>query len=196
MASIYSKYWANGKNLDEFVSGMETNQAAMLRRTEQTHLTPDQNFAFSQIHSARHLAILTEPWCSDSLMNLPILACIAAAMPQCQLHLYSRSLFPELRTHWEERNYTHIPLCVFLDAEFNEMCIWMERPAAMKPCMDRWMNAHPEVSTVRNDPALSSEQKRERLAPVLLELSVEMESWYADTLQDETVKEVLAVLTV
>jgi len=195
MNSIFSQYWSKGLNLDAFISGMEVNQAAMRRRVEKIRLTNEQISELSHCRIPHYVAVISEAWCSDSLMNLPILAHVTRTLHNCELRVFPRSQFPDLRTHWEERGYTHIPLCVFMDHQYQEIGIWMERPAAMKPYMELWKNLHPEVAAIRNDENLTSEEKRERLAPLTAQLIIEMESWYLQSLQLETVKEIITLLS-
>jgi hypothetical protein len=194
MNSIFSQFWSKGLDLDTFISAMEVNQTAMQRRVAEIRLTNEQIAELSQCHTPRYVAVMSEAWCSDSLMNLPILAHVARALPRCEIRIYPRSQFPGLRSHWEERGYTHIPLCVFMDQHYQEIGIWMERPAAMKPYMEQWSNNHPEVAAIRTDGSLTSEEKRERLAPITAQLLFEMESWYSQALQQETVNEMITLL--
>lgn len=194
MISIFSHYWSKGMSLGSFISSMEVNQSTMQRRIDEIQLTPDQMDALSRFHSPRCLAVISEAWCSDSLMNLPILAHVTQALPDCTLRVFPRSQIPELRTHWEGRGFTHIPLCVFMGEHLEELGVWMERPAAMQPFMDKWKRAHPEVAAIRADTGLTSEHKRERLAPFTDALLIEMESWYSHALQDEVIKEILTLL--
>ena len=70
----------------------------------------------------------------------------------------------------------------------------MERPQAAHQSLADWKTAHPEVERTRRRADLTSDQKREMLRAANEHLLVEMEGWYDQRLQSETVREVTEAL--
>jgi hypothetical protein len=58
----------------------------------------------------------------------------------------------------------------------------------------QWKAEHPEVERTRRRADLTSDQKREMLREASERLLFEMESWYNQGMQSETVREVTEVL--
>ena len=186
--------WQAGLTLAEFVEGMNTHQAAMQRRLREVMLAEADRADLARLVSPIHALVMTEDWCGDGVMNLPILARLAEAAPGMDLRIFIRPQAPALNDYYVARGITHIPVFTFLNADFNEIGTWVERPQAAHARVQEWLAAHPEVEAIRNDPALTDETRRARLRPLFDGVLVEMESWYADGLQAATVAELKALL--
>ncbi len=186
--------WQSGLTLDAFVAGMTTHQAGMRRRLRQVELPPADRDDFAQIESTVHVLVMTEDWCGDSLMNLPILAHVVQAAPGMDLRIFIRPRSPELDADYTARGITHIPVVSFLDADFGEIGTWVERSQAAHAAIGEWMAAHPEVTKLMADAELSAEARHHLLQEKFGGMLREMEAWYADGLQAETVDELRALL--
>lgn len=143
-----------------------------------------------------YIAVMTEEWCTDCLMNLPILARIADVSPCMELRIFIRKDWPELRAYYTEQDIHSIPVATFMDENFNILGHWIERPQTAHKRLSEWKAAHPEIEEVRRRFDLSAEQKREMLKEINDRLLVEMESWYDSGLQNDTIKEVANLLGV
>jgi len=183
-----------GLSVRSFLDGLTTHREAMLLRVAAVKLTDEEIALFATLAEPLRMLIMTEEWCSDCLMNVPILVRIAEAAPQMQARIFIRRDWPELRSYYTSQGVHSIPVATFLDRDFQPVGSWIERPFSAHQYLTAWKAAHPEVEQTRRRADLSSEEKREMLGELLDQLLVEMESWYNQGLQSETVREVAKIL--
>ena len=81
----------------------------------------------------RYAAVITEPWCFDSLHAIPLLLRMQAALPELDIRAWKRSEYPELamRVAGEHSGgkLPSVPHIAFYDASFGELGHFRERPA-------------------------------------------------------------------
>lgn len=186
--------WQQGLTIHQLIKGMGVNREAMERRFRTVELSDEEMARLSSFTSYRKLLVVTEEWCSDCLMNLPILAKMAEAAPSIEMRFFIRKDWPSLRTYFTGRDVYSLPTVLILDESLNPLAIWVERPQAAHQALADWKDAHPEVEHTRRRADLTSEQKREMLRQFSDLLLAEMEDWYAQRLQSETVREVTEIL--
>jgi hypothetical protein len=187
--------WQTGLTLDVFVNGMQTHQAAIQHRLREVTLPEADRADFARLTSLIRALVMTEDWCGDGVMNLPILARIVEAAPGMEMRVFIRSQAPDLNDHYVTCGITHIPVFTFLDADFHEIGTWVERPQAAHDRVKAWLAAHPEVDAISGDPALTDEERQAKLRAIGEGMLTEMEGWYADGLQQATVEELKSLLT-
>ncbi|MHB1482646.1 MAG: thioredoxin family protein [Bellilinea sp.] len=186
--------WEKGLSITELIAGMTVNKEAMQRRHQSIELTGDERARLAGLTTRRRLLILTEEWCSDCLMNLPILAKLAEDSPNIEVRFFNRKDWPELRAYFNGHDIYSLPTVQILDDFLRPLAVWVERPQAAHQRLADWKEAHPEVEHTRRRADLTSEQKREMLKVFNERLLEEMENWYAQDLQSETVREVVEIL--
>ncbi len=187
-------YWQAGLTLAEFVERMTTFQDKMQRRLREVTLTDADCAELARLTRPAHALVLTEDWCPDSLMNLPILARVVEAVPGMDMRIFVRSASPDLEAYYQARDIRCIPVFTFLDAGFDEIGTWLERPQAAHERLHVWKATHPEFDPTHQDPARSPQERRAKRRALMQSLPLEMEGWYAEGLQAETVKELKALL--
>jgi len=193
---INKESWQLGLELDNFVEGMQTNRLDMLRRLKIVKLSESEVKLLINLDRTVHALVMTEDWCGDSLMNLPILLRIVETLPQMDLRIFIRHEWRELEAYFQERGIMHIPVLLFLDTDYKEIGIWVERSKAASERLANWVSSHPVYEAIRTSAELSREEKRARLAPFLAERQLEMDDWYQGGLQSTTVAEIAALLNV
>jgi hypothetical protein len=186
--------WEYGLTLQAYIDQMETHREAMQRRYREVHLSDAETRQFASIDQQIYLAVLTEEWCNDCLMNLPILARIAEATPHMEMKVYVRRQWLRLREYFTSQDIHSIPVAAFLDEDFHLIGTWIERPYAAHEWLESWKAAHPEVEITRKRADLSSDEKKALLKDVTAQMLVDMEVAYRQNLQSETVCEVAALL--
>jgi hypothetical protein len=186
--------WQAGLRLKVFVDHIDTYQDETRRRLATVELAPADRAFFALIRQPVYVLALTEGWCGDSLMNLPILARIVEAAPGFRLRVFVRGEWPELAAAYAERGVQNIPVFTFFNEAFGEIGTWVERSQAAHERVAQWRAENPAYERIRSDPTLSQSEKRLLLAPVLGPLRVQMEQWYADSLQAATVAEIKTLL--
>jgi hypothetical protein len=186
--------WQAGLTLAQFVEQMTTYRDAMRRRLREVAL-PDADCAeLARLTRPLHALVLTEDWCPDSLMNVPILARVVEAAPGMDMRIFIRSMFPDLKAYYQARGVGCIPVFTFLDADFREIGTWLERPQAAHARLQEWKAARPQFDPTCGDSRLARREHGARRRAQLQGLPFEMECWYAEGLQAETVKELKALL--
>ncbi len=191
---IDQSVWQRGLTFPALIEGMDVNQAAMRRRYQSVQLTREETERLGALSAQRRILVLTEEWCSDCLMNLPILAHLAEAASAIDIRFFIRKDWPDLRTYFNSRDIYSLPTVQIMDANFSPLGVWVERPQAAHQSLSDWKTAHPEVERTRRRADLTSDQKREMLRAANEHLLVEMEGWYDQRLQSETVREVTEAL--
>ena len=189
-----AEVWQTGQTLEAYVSGMGQHEAATRRRLARPALRRADREAMARLTHVRHALAMTEAWCGDSMLNVPILAQVAAAAPNLDLRLFLRSQSPALDAYYQARGITHIPVFAFLDADYRLLATWVERPQAAHERLQAWYAAHPAVAAVRANTALDPEERRRQLRELTAGLLDEMEAWYDNGLQQATVLEIRRLL--
>jgi hypothetical protein len=188
-----SDSWLTGLTLDEYIAGMKMNQATMARRLASVQLTPAERDAFARSEGSMHVLVMTEDWCGDAVMNLPIVARIVEALPRADLRVFVRPAAPELNAYYADRGVSHIPVVSFLQEDFREVGVWVERPRTADVRRSEWMAAHPDLALGKPPAELAPEERQQRMR-LLMELLAEMESWYDNGIQSDTVAEIRVLL--
>jgi hypothetical protein len=187
-------YWQAGLTLADYVERMTTYQDKMRRRLREVVLADADCAELARITRPVHALAMTEDWCPDSLMNLPILARVVEAAPGMDMRIFVRSASPDLEAYYQARDIRCIPVFTFLDAGFDEIGTWLERPQAAHERLRGWKAAHLEFDPAHQDRTLSPQERRAKRRALMQGLPLEMEGWYAEGLQAETVKELKALL--
>lgn len=193
---INENNWSTGLTMQEFIDGMNQHKAVMSKRYNKVCLSPEECKDFAGFTKKIFVAVMTEEWCTDCLMNLPILARIADSAPHIELRIFIRNEWPELRAYYTSQDIQSIPVATFMDENFNLLSTWVERPAAAHVRLSEWKAAHPEIEEIRRRFDLTSDEKRAMLKEINDRLLVEMEEWYDNGLQSETICEVADLLGV
>ena len=191
---ITEKIWNIGMTSEEYVSQMNTFQKEMLRRINDLRITSAEFDRVRNIDQGRKLLVLTESWCKDSLMNLPIIIKIAEASEKIELRIFDRTKNEALTTFFKSEGLSNIPICWIMNEDFSKRGHWVERPKKAYRLIEEWKLDHPELRAIDNDSSLTAEEKTEKKQPILDKLLDEMWNWYDTELQSETVKEIYKIL--
>ncbi len=191
---ITAENWQQGVPLDQYVTGMQTYRQDMERRMTEVHLSADEQAQLQKLQRPVKLVALSEDWCIDCLMTLPIVAQMVAATPNLELHIFSRNKWQVLKEYYNERGIMAIPVYSFLTANFEEFATFVERPQPATTRLNAWKAAHPEIDEIRRSFSLSSQQKSAKLATIRQGMQVEMEEWYRSACQAALVAEFATLL--
>lgn len=191
---ITERIWNTGMTSEEYVSQMNIYQKEMLQRINDLRITSAEFDRVRKIDQGRKLLVLTESWCKDCLMNLPIIIKIAEASEKIELRIFERSKNEELTTYFLSEGLSNIPICWIMNEDFSKRGHWVERPKKAYRLIDEWKLDHPELQTIEKDSSLTAEEKKEKKYPIMAKLLDEMWNWYDTELQSETVKEIYKIL--
>ncbi|PKO09853.1 MAG: hypothetical protein CVU40_08170 [Chloroflexi bacterium HGW-Chloroflexi-2] len=194
MRMITKEIWNSGLSLKEYIGQMDTLQKEMQQRVNDLRITSAEFQKLREFNQVRKILLLTEAWCKDSLMNLPIIAKIVEASPYTEMKIFIRHENPELTQFFSQHGYNNIPLCWVMKADFSFCGAWVERPQSAYRMLEAWKNNHPDYSEILNDNTLSDEQKKIKIKPLLDLLLDEMWNWYDTGLQSDTSREFQNIL--
>lgn len=84
--------------------------------------------------------VITEPWCTDSAQNLPVLAAMANVNPKkIRLLVVLRDQHPELMNRYLTGGSKAIPKVIIINETRNvEECTWEPRPAPAQDLFLKW----------------------------------------------------------
>lgn len=187
---ITKELWESGLTFNEYIAQMDVYQKEMRQRINDVYITSAEFDRLKNLEKTTKLLVLTEAWCKDSLMNLPIIIKIAEASPKIELRIFDRSKFANLTSFFKDQGLENIPLCWIMNEDFSKRGYWIERPKKAYRMLEQWKNDHPEFQSIAGDTTLNKEEKKEKMAPYLEKLLDEMWNWYDTELQSETVREI------
>lgn len=120
------------------------------------------------------LLVISEDWCGDASNTVPVIARMAATLPNLQMRVVKRDEHPELMDRHLTGGSRSIPLAVILRPDFTVAGQWGPRPSELQA----WVLA----------------EKKAALRPVG-EIYRDVRTWYARDRGESTVREVLAAIT-
>lgn len=95
----------------------------------------------------RHVLVITEPWCGDSLAIFPVIARLFTEAG-CNLRVVRRDEHPDLIDRYLTDGGRAIPILVAMDAAFREQFHWGPRP---RPAQDLVRRHKEDVAAGRID---------------------------------------------
>lgn len=191
---INQALWDAGVTIQTYINQSKHFQKELSERVRDVRLTPYEKEQLKGFETPVKIAVLTESWCVDSLMNVPILAKIEEVCPHIEVRIFPRLEFEKLDQFFRDQGYDHIPVFWIMDAEFQRIGVWMERPAAANRKINLWKAENPEFSQILNDQNLSDEEQKMKLKPFKDALIDESWNWYDTGLQSETIKDIFVIL--
>lgn len=186
--------WAQGTRPDSFLSKLVEHREIFSERHDSVALTEVEITRLARIQKPLKLAVLTEEWCKDCQMNIPILMRMAQTNPNLDLRLFTRKDWIGFKKYLADQGILSIPTLVILEEAYKQLGVWVERPKAVAEAVDRWHEAHPEVEEMRHRFDIDAAEKQAKLHAFSDELTAEMRQWYDAGLQSETVREVTELL--
>ncbi len=121
------------------------------------------------------ITILTEDWCGDAVVNIPVAVRFAEITPGTRLRLFTRSHNPDLEEAYALENIFSIPIISFFDGEWREIGRFVEHTPAARDQKAAWMAQYPEAEAWRHS---SDPELRKRWQRLLSKRLLAMIQWY------------------
>lgn len=155
-------WYEKGMAPDTYIESMEKHKADLLYIYDQFTVPNDEEF-FKQIHARKlRVLILTEDWCADAMLNVPILFRIAEHTGM-GVSLFPRDANLELMDQYlTNRKSRSIPLFVFIDENGNEVAKWGSRAEKIQQFLN---------DSRSNLPSKEADDYQEKLNQMLLFLT-------------------------
>ncbi|MDQ2808506.1 MAG: thioredoxin family protein, partial [Chloroflexota bacterium] len=146
---ITAERFAEGITFAVYVDTMQENRAAFAAAFAAFALRPQDHAALQTVARSLRVLVLTEDWCGDSLLYLPVVGRMAADAGWA-LQLFRRAATPDVEAAFSAAGLRRaIPTVVFYDAAMQPVAHFIERPAQVtadrQAAIDALAAAQPEV---------------------------------------------------
>jgi hypothetical protein len=131
---------------------MTRNRDQVDQNEKDLQLKPEDVEALKSLPRPINVLALAEDWCGDVIANVPVLGKLAEASGgklNVRIHLRDQEPGSQIMDQYLNRGqFKSIPTLVFLDQEFNEVGVWVERPESVTKTREEKRQAlykqHPE----------------------------------------------------
>lgn len=160
-AFTYEEYRQLGKDLlsqgkttgsnhsEEYLSYSKLNDKRMDRIDKTQVLAESTIEAMKGILAPQHWVVITELWCGDAAINLPIIELMAAQSKRVRLSILLRDENTEVMDEYLTEGTRSIPKLIMLDMDFNELGVWGPRPQPAQDIMHEWkVTGNPDKSAM------------------------------------------------
>lgn len=121
-------YFNNSQPLDEYIDSMTVNKDNVLTIYNAFTL-PSSDDRINQLKDSSYskVLVISEDWCGDAMMNLPILKRISESL-QLEVRVFHRdedtNLIDQYLTNGTARS---IPIFIFMNDQFEQVSVWGPR---------------------------------------------------------------------
>lgn len=182
-----------GYDVDSYVGNLRNYRSFVRERFDEARADDQLAEELRRLASGHpqpvRATLMTEDWCGDSALNLPILARLFEKAG-IELRVFRGSELGELKDRYEADGDDHIPVLSLWDAEGNELGRWIEAPSAIEPKKNAWKADRPhfmELYAKRE----SDRDAAKQFATLYREFLSEMAQWYRDGMWEETQREIV-----
>ena len=124
-----------GMTYDAYKAQMTRNKEQVEQNEKDLLLKSDDVQAVRNLPNQLNVLALAEDWCGDVVANLPILGKLAhESNGKLNVRVLLRDQEPGSKVmdeHLNRGQFKSIPTVIFLDGDFNEVGIWIERPESV-----------------------------------------------------------------
>lgn len=183
--AVTREQFESGMTYAEYKAQMTRNREQLEQNEKDLQLKPEDVKAFQQLPQALNVVALAEDWCGDVIANLPILGRIeqeSAGKLKVRIHLRDQQPGEVIMNeHLNKGQYKSIPTVIFLDGEFKERGIWIERPDSVTQAREerrlKLYAEHPDWGDPSKPIAELPEDIRTQVQQATAALRAEMKSW-------------------
>jgi len=141
-----------GMTYDAYKAQMTRNREQVEQNEKDLELKAEDVQALRSLPKPVNVLALAEDWCGDVVANLPVLGKLAEASGgKLNVRILLRDQEPGSKVmdeHLNKGEFKSIPTLVFLDGDFNELGVWIERPESVTRLREEKRQAlyaaHPE----------------------------------------------------
>ena len=124
----------SGMTYQQYKDQMTRNREQLEQNERDLQLSAEDLRGLKSIPKPVHVIALAEDWCGDVIANLPILGRLANESGKLNLRIHLRDQDPGsqiMDEHLNKGQFKSIPTVIFLDENFNELGVWVERPESV-----------------------------------------------------------------
>jgi len=149
---VTREQFESGLTYDGYKAQMTRNREQVQQNEKDLQLSAEDKRAFTSLPRAINVMALAEDWCGDVIANLPILGRLEQESDgklNVRIHLRDQEPGSQIMDQYLNKGeYKSIPTFIFLDGDFNELGVWIERPESVTRVREEKRQAlyaaHPE----------------------------------------------------
>ncbi len=150
--AVTREQFESGMTYDAYKAQMTRNREQLEQNEKDVELKPEDVQAFRDLPQPVNVMTLAEDWCGDVVANLPVLGRLAQASNgnlNVRIHLRDQEPGSQIMDqHLNRGQFKSIPTLIFLDGNFRELGVWIERPDSVTKLREEKRQAlyqqHPE----------------------------------------------------
>jgi len=150
--AVTREQFDSGLTYDAYKAQMTRNLEQLEQNENDLQLTSEDVEALRGLPKTVNVMALAEDWCGDVVANLPVLGKLGAESGgklNIRIHLRDQEPGAQIMDQYlKNGQFKSIPTFVFLDGDFNELGVWIERPDSVTKLREEkrlaMYAAHPE----------------------------------------------------
>lgn len=139
MENLKERFY-QGQSFQEYLTAVKENKSLWENNYKQYEVSPEVKNILSQIKQKFYVLAIAEDWCGDAVRNLPVMAKLVETLPDSELRVIRRDLNLDLMERYAIDGKKKIPTVVFLDSNFKEMAVWIEKPGNAWQLQEKFKN--------------------------------------------------------
>jgi len=139
MENLKEKFY-QGQSFKEYLSSVKENKSLWENNYHRYEVSPETKKILSGIKQKFYVLAIAEDWCGDAVRNLPVMARLVEALPDSELKVIRRDLNLDLMERYAIDGKKKIPTVVFLDPNFKEVAVWIEKPGNAWQLQEKFKN--------------------------------------------------------
>ncbi|MCM3110601.1 thioredoxin family protein [Lederbergia lenta] len=133
-----NNWYDKAMSRDEYINAMETNKENLQLILNQFEVPADDEAYFTKLRDEKlRVIVLTEDWCGDAMLNIPILLKLAEKSGM-EVRMLLRDQNLELMDQYLTNGTARaIPIFIFIDQEGKERTFWGPRAETVQHFVDQ-----------------------------------------------------------
>ena len=150
--AVTREQFESGMTYDAYKAQMTRNREQFEQNERDVQLSPEDVKVFRDLPQPISVMTLAEDWCGDVIANVPVLGRLAQESNgklNVRIHLRDQQPGAQIMDQYLNKGqFKSIPTLIFLDGDFNELGVWIERPESVTKLREEKRQAlyreHPE----------------------------------------------------
>jgi hypothetical protein len=183
--AVTREQFESGMTYDAYKAQMTRNREQVDQNEKDLELNPNDVQAFRDLPQTINVVALAEDWCGDVIANLPVLGKLEQASNgklNVRIHLRDQEPGTQIMDQYLNKGqFKSIPTLVFLDGNFNDRGVWIERPDSVTRAREEKRLAlyaqHPEWGDPSKPIAELPEDVRTQIQQATATIRTDMKPW-------------------
>jgi hypothetical protein len=139
-----NEWFEKGQTPEQYIEQMSENQENSLHILKKFHLSGDEASFVNKLRESNWgVIVITEDWCSDAMMNVPVLLSLAKAAGM-NVRVLQRDENLELMDQYLTNGTSRaIPIFIFINEKGEEQAVWGPRAPAVQEMVTNYRSSLP-----------------------------------------------------